>query len=279
METVIKKYKNYEDYLDSLIIEEDQRYLQDIEIARQIVKLGYRFRVKENILLFSKIFYLLRSSGKTLSYDEFWQMKEELAISQGYGFGRRKSKIESNEDEIESDRTETTVDLETSSLHSAVTTFIQERYRHIVDNTINSVLFIIKKHDNGVEVSGHIDLNQRFADDPNFQKYLKGSRQINPQPGDLTYHHWTKGKTLLSNSDNWEILTESGKAEIRNKHSGDVVSMDILQSSQKPEVVDVLKNKRRGKSDIRKSSTRWTELETEPDAGLRIMYWDICLFR
>ena len=74
-------------------------------------------------------------------------MKEELAISQGYGFGRRKSKIESNEDEIESERTETSVETETSSTHSAVTTFIQERYRHIVDNTINSVLFIIKKHE------------------------------------------------------------------------------------------------------------------------------------
>ena len=58
METVIKKYKNYEDYLDSLIIEEDQRYLQDIEIARQIVKLGYRFRVKESSFFFNKIFYL-----------------------------------------------------------------------------------------------------------------------------------------------------------------------------------------------------------------------------
>ena len=55
METVIKKYKNYEDYLDSLIIEEDQRYLQDIEIARQIVKLGYRFRV-------NKLYFVLPST-------------------------------------------------------------------------------------------------------------------------------------------------------------------------------------------------------------------------
>ena len=207
-----------------------------------------------------------------MSYDEFWQMKEELAISQGFGFERRKSKIESEEDEIESERTDT-------SLHSSVTTFIQERYRHIVDNTINSVLFILKRHDNGVEVSGHIDLNQRFVDDPNFQKYLKGVRQINPQQGDLTYHHWTKGKTLLSNSDNWEIVTESGKAELRNRHSGDLVSMDILQSSLDTEVFDGSRNKKRGKSDTRKSSTRWTELETEPDAGLRIMYWDIYLSR
>ena len=45
MEKEIKKYKCYEDYLDSLIIEEDQKYLQDIEIARQIVKLGYRFNI------------------------------------------------------------------------------------------------------------------------------------------------------------------------------------------------------------------------------------------
>ena len=58
METVIKKYKNYEDYLDSLIIEEDQRYLQDIEIARQIVKLGYRFRVEEIYIFFIQIFYI-----------------------------------------------------------------------------------------------------------------------------------------------------------------------------------------------------------------------------
>ena len=50
MDSVIKKYKNYEDYLDSLIIEEDQRYLQDIEIARQIVKLGYRFSRKNSFL-------------------------------------------------------------------------------------------------------------------------------------------------------------------------------------------------------------------------------------
>ena len=58
MESVIKKYKNYEDYLDSLIIEEDQRYLQDIEIARQIVKLGYRFILRKFINIYLYIFCL-----------------------------------------------------------------------------------------------------------------------------------------------------------------------------------------------------------------------------
>ena len=49
MEKQIKKYKNYEDYLDSLMMEDDQKYLGDVETARQLVQLGYR------------------SSGKTLT--------------------------------------------------------------------------------------------------------------------------------------------------------------------------------------------------------------------
>ena len=49
------------------MVEDDQKYLGDVETARQLVQLGYR------------------SSGKTLSFQEFWQMKEELALSQGFG--------------------------------------------------------------------------------------------------------------------------------------------------------------------------------------------------
>ena len=67
MEKQIKRFKTYEDYLDSLMVEDDQKYLGDVETARQLVQLGYR------------------SSGKTLSFQEFWQMKEEVALSQGFG--------------------------------------------------------------------------------------------------------------------------------------------------------------------------------------------------
>ena len=49
------------------MVEDDQKYLGDVETARQLVQLGYR------------------SSRKTLSFHEFWQMKEELALSQGFG--------------------------------------------------------------------------------------------------------------------------------------------------------------------------------------------------
>ena len=42
MEKEIRKYETFEDYLDSLVIEDDQRYLGDIDTVRRLVQLGYR---------------------------------------------------------------------------------------------------------------------------------------------------------------------------------------------------------------------------------------------
>ena len=38
----LDKYETYEQYLDSLVSEEDHKYLQDEEMARAIAELGYR---------------------------------------------------------------------------------------------------------------------------------------------------------------------------------------------------------------------------------------------
>ena len=216
---------------------------------------------------------LFRSSGKTLSYDEFWQMKEELAMTQGFGIRKSKKKRQ-----IVTVKTDTEVDnSEGDGNKNPITTFIRDRYRNLLDNHLNTVIFIIFKSDKGLEVSGHIDLNQRAVDDPNFQKYLKGTRQIMPQQGDLTYHNWNKGRTLLSNSTNWDILTESGVAWLKNKHLGTMVKMDIFPTDvdvTDQVELDIFSMKRKGKKE---SSSRWTEIETERESGLRIMFWDLYL--
>ncbi len=38
----LDKYNTYEEYLDSLVSEDDHKYLQDEEMARTIAELGYR---------------------------------------------------------------------------------------------------------------------------------------------------------------------------------------------------------------------------------------------
>ena len=42
----VDKFETYEDYLDSLVSEEDHRYLEDEEMARTIAELGYRYSLK-----------------------------------------------------------------------------------------------------------------------------------------------------------------------------------------------------------------------------------------
>jgi len=39
---IVEKYETYEDYLDSQLTSNDMHYLEDEEMARQLVELGYR---------------------------------------------------------------------------------------------------------------------------------------------------------------------------------------------------------------------------------------------
>ena len=51
MEKEISKYSCYTEYLDSLVVEDDQKYPGDIETARQLVQLGYRYKIVPHCLI------------------------------------------------------------------------------------------------------------------------------------------------------------------------------------------------------------------------------------
>ena len=148
MEKEIQKYETFEDYLDSLVIEDDQRYLGDIDTARKLVQLGYRLLADEYIMRM-RMLVSLRSSGKTLTEDEFWQMKEELALTQSFRMGHNH-----NDSMSEGHNT-------FNEEGKPITKMIRERYQSIVDGSLNALLFVHVKTENRMEVSGHIDLNQR----------------------------------------------------------------------------------------------------------------------
>ena len=96
-----------------------------------------------------------RCSGKTLSEDEFWQLKEELALS--HCFGKKRGKEQS----VEGEKRENVgqgIHIEESD---AMTELIRNRYQSIADGSLNCLLFIHIKKEKGFEMSGHIDLTQR----------------------------------------------------------------------------------------------------------------------
>ena len=72
--------------MDSLVIEDDQKFLKDVDTARVIAQLGYRL-VGHIFICFDLL--LFRSSGKTLSEEEFQQLKEEIAVSRSFGKARK----------------------------------------------------------------------------------------------------------------------------------------------------------------------------------------------
>ena len=75
MEKEVRRCKTFEDYLDSLVIEDDQKFLKDVDTARQLAQLGYR------------------SSGKTLSEAEFYQIKEEIAFALSRSFCKSREEV------------------------------------------------------------------------------------------------------------------------------------------------------------------------------------------
>ena len=77
-------------------------------------------------------------------------MKEELALTQCFGMERNQREGISEGDTIFKEEGNT------------LTKVIRERYQSILDGTLNSLLFVHIKTETGIEVSGHIDLTQRF---------------------------------------------------------------------------------------------------------------------
>uniref|UniRef100_A0A5K4EJY4 Cilia- and flagella-associated protein 299 n=1 Tax=Schistosoma mansoni TaxID=6183 RepID=A0A5K4EJY4_SCHMA len=61
IDDAVAQFETYEDYLDSQITATDLFYLEDEEVARQLVELGYR------------------GSGETLKREEFNSRKKALA--------------------------------------------------------------------------------------------------------------------------------------------------------------------------------------------------------
>ena len=125
----VARFRSYYDYLDSLIAEEDIRYLQDGELARLIAELGYR------------------GTGKTLTEKEYLEEIEKIEMA--------KKLKEINENAEQAGDLLGPVEGE-----SPLVTAIKQRYKDNKEGRMNSVLFIYTKSESE-GISGHIDLSAR----------------------------------------------------------------------------------------------------------------------
>ena len=127
----IARFTSYEDYLDSLIAEEDIRYLQDGELARLIAELSYR------------------GAGRTLTEREYDDEKERIEMA------KKLKEINENAEQA-GDM------LGPGDGDGVLVAAIKQRYKENKEGRMNSLFYLYIKGEN-IEASGHIDLAARYS--------------------------------------------------------------------------------------------------------------------
>jgi hypothetical protein len=187
------EFPTYEDYLDSQISEKDLKYLQDEELARQLVELGYR------------------GSGEALKREEFDARKKEIEDMK-YKAAHKPPKV-----------------LASNGLTFDDAPFLKalaEREDMVRNGKLTSIIFIRDRNHKKQEISGYIDYAHRLKTE-DFEPYFKRKKRLLPRPSDLSYYNWETQTSTSNPTLNFqvEIANEQGLL-FKNKRDRKVINVD-----------------------------------------------------
>ncbi|CAF1254389.1 unnamed protein product [Rotaria magnacalcarata] len=168
---VVMKYATYEEFLDSQVTRLDLSYLEDEELARQLVELGYR------------------GSGEVIKREEFYSRKaaaEQLLLSRRI----QAPKLASANKEITEPLLRELADTEEANRTGKMTT----------------IIFIRDRNSRQQEISGYIDYAHRLKSE-DFEVYFAGKKKLLPRPSDLSYYNWENQTCCSNNTPNFQLIT------------------------------------------------------------------------
>lgn len=187
-------FATYEDYLDSQVSTTDMFYLEDEELARQLVELGYR------------------GSGETLKREEFEARKR-------------------TEREKHSHKQNVPKALASSGKDLSGYPFLQalaSREELVRNGKLTSIIFIRDRthKGKGQEVSGYIDFAHRLKTE-NFEPYFERKKKLMPKPTDLGYYNWETQTSTSNSSPNFQVIADSEVGLLfKNKRDRKVINVD-----------------------------------------------------
>ncbi|XP_069832795.1 cilia- and flagella-associated protein 299 isoform X1 [Dendropsophus ebraccatus] len=191
MDGIITQFNTYEDFLDSQITSLDLFYLEDEELARQLVELGYR------------------GSGEVLKREEFEARKaaaEASRLSQ-----RTQQKILSSAGK----------ELEDNFLKALA--LREEANRN---GKMTSIIFIRDKNSHGQELSGYIDYSHRLKTE-DFEVYFNSKKKLLPRPTDLSFYNWETHVSTSNASPNYQVIAENSSGLLfKNKRDRKILNVD-----------------------------------------------------
>ncbi|XP_075705954.1 cilia- and flagella-associated protein 299 isoform X2 [Rhinoderma darwinii] len=191
LDGIITQFNTYEDFLDSQITSLDLFYLEDEELARQLVELGYR------------------GSGEVLKREEFEARKaaaEASRLSQ-----RTQQKILSSAGK----------ELKDNFLKALA--LREEANRN---GKMTSIIFIRDKNSHGQELSGYIDYSHRLKTEE-FEVYFSSKKKLLPRPTDLSFYNWETHVSTSNASPNYQVIAENSSGLLfKNKRDRKILNVD-----------------------------------------------------
>ncbi|XP_043094593.1 cilia- and flagella-associated protein 299 [Puntigrus tetrazona] len=166
----VEDFRTYEDFLDSQIKPLDLFYLEDQELARQLVELGHK--------------------GSSLEREEF-ETRKAAAEASRLASGSQQKKLASTGKELKDNFLRALAEREEANRSGEMT----------------SIIFIRDRNSHGQEISGYIDYSHRLKSE-DFELYFSGKKRLMPKPTDLSFYNWGTQVAKHNTSSNYEVITE-----------------------------------------------------------------------
>ncbi|KAK9974536.1 hypothetical protein ABG768_022625 [Culter alburnus] len=167
----VEKFRTYEDFLDSQIKPLDLFYLEDQELARQLVELGHK--------------------GSSLEREEF-ETRKAAAEASRLASGSQQKKLASTGKELKDNFLRALAEREEANRSGETT----------------SIIFIRDRNSRGQEISGYIDYSHRLKFE-DFEPYFSGKERFLPKTTDLSFYNWGTEVAKHNASSNYEVITEN----------------------------------------------------------------------
>ncbi|CAG5121589.1 unnamed protein product [Candidula unifasciata] len=190
-DNIVTEFNTYEDFLDSQITPLDLFYLEDQELARQLVELGYR------------------GSGEVLKREEF-EARKRAAEASRLAQNNQQKKLASDDKIIKDPLLAALAVREAANRNGKMT----------------SIIFIRDRNSRGQEISGYIDYAFRLKTE-DFEPYFSGKKRLLPRPSDLSFYNWETTTSTSNPTPNYQVIAENASGLLfKNKRDRKIINVD-----------------------------------------------------
>jgi len=192
-----EKFQTYEDYLDSQITAQDKFYLEQDELARQLIEIGCR-------------------KVEVLSREQFLSRQEAAGNA-------KKARLQSAPTVLAHHQKNLT--------DYPFLRHLACREELVRNGTLSTIIFIRDRNAKGQEISGYIDYGHRLKTE-NFEPYFARTKKLLPKSTDLSFYNWDTQQALHNESPNFQIMPDHEQGLLfKNKRDRKVIKVDPKQDA------------------------------------------------